>query len=455
MPRTDELMKATRLFLMLLLTMLCAVSVTAQRASDLVIRSLNQAPSLPDGTIVVELDVLNEGQAASQPTRVRLFNAAGVELTSADVAALSPGARQPILLSIPPGVLPALSRQQVFVTVGLDVLPGGSALRGDIGAISVDVPAGDVAPPPPPVGAFGLENLIRQPQFALGQMLGIILTIGAVLLVLSFILNLLTPVERFPMWQPTYPPPPQIDPNTQEGRRYLWQAHAQNDAESIKGKPCQPNALIASKAVMGKKPRHAPGKLTNWEITGVRTGRYDAYGRIARTHHVMARRWVRHLHRAVKRKGLNPRQAERHARPAARTLARDIIRHADARTMMLPIALDVRLRSRSRDASVRFTLMGCHSGLWAVLDTWDSPPTRTADGHAVDQYTWALAGQQHGESLREMRRRLEVALTDILAGMLTKTPDRRLDKTGSPSSANQDDTPTEENLPTPPPASGS
>jgi hypothetical protein len=418
-------MKAYRPLFAMLIALLCAAFVAAQSGSDLVIRSLNQAPTLPDGTIVVELDVLNEGATASAPTRVRLFNAAGVELTGVDVPALQPGVRQPVILTIPPGGLPSGGRQQVFVTVGLDVLPGGTALRPDIGSIGVDVPTlpGGV-PTPTPVSPFDLENILRQPNFGLGQALGIsLIALLALVLfvVVRGIVRALTPGERFDMWQPAYPPPPRIDPNTQDGRRYLWQGHAQNDASGIEGTPCQPDAVVARKVVTDANG----ARLAGWRITGVRTGRYDAYGRIARTHHPLSRGWLRRLGRAAGRRWLSPARARRIAQPIARAIARDIVRHADARTMMLPIALDIRFRSRRDDAAVAFTLLGCTAGVWSALDTWTSPPTRDPDGHPVDQYTWALAGQQAGERPRDMQRRLEGVLTGILAGMLARPKPER------------------------------
>jgi len=224
--------------------------------------------------------------------------------------------------------------------------------------------------------------------------------------------------DSFGMWQPTYPAPPRVDPDTLDGRRYLWQAHAQNDGAGLTDMPCASGSVMARKLVVGRDG----SKLADWRIAGARTGRYDAYGRIARTHHTLSGTYLSRLVRAARRRKVSPRAALRLARPIARNLVRDIVRHSDTRTAMLPIALDIRVKSNQPGARVRFDLLRCDATEWVTIDSWLSAPTIGSTGDAVDQLTYALYGQRFGETPRHARARLQADVTRIIAGVIVKPP---------------------------------
>lgn len=251
--------------------------------------------------------------------------------------------------------------------------------------------------------------------------LALLIAIGALLVIFLWLLRVLlnggAPPDAFGPWQPLYPAPAQPNLDTLDGRRYLWQGHAQNDG-AVLPLPCAPGAVLARKRAIGA----AGQPLAGWRIVGVRTGRYDSYGRIARTHHLLRRRELRALERAARRPRLSQKAAARAVRPVARALVRDALRHNDDRTGMLPIAIDVRLRSEKPGALVAFELVACQEGGWVLLDTWSSAPSLGSRGEAVEQFTYALPGTTFDEDTRAVRRRLEAQLGAILAGLVAKGP---------------------------------
>ncbi|MBK8021632.1 MAG: hypothetical protein IPK19_09420 [Chloroflexi bacterium] len=413
----------TRTRWMMILTLvwssLTALGVFAQ-ADTLLIQSPSSRVA-PDGrSIIVELDVWNQGSVATAATTVRLFDGRGVELGSAPLMPLEPQTRQPVVLEAPVESLPAGTRAALFITVGLDALTLDG--RGTVTSITVSVPApgqgtpGEVPAPAQP-GIFNLPfsinlDLNDPAQVALAVGIG-----GLCLLLLWVIWVIVRQVssrpQPFGVWQPMYPSPMVIDPNTTEGRRYLWQQHTQSDSLPL---PCVPGTILARKIVVGA----GGGKFDGWRIVGMRSGRYDQYGRISRTHHTAPQSIVRRLDRVARRRKLNEKAAVRTVRPIARALIKDILKHSDRRSAILPIALDIRFKGERDLARMVFELWRCGPRGWDLFDTWIALPTYASATEATEQFGYSFYGQRHDESRKAFERRMEVELTRVFAQLVFK-----------------------------------
>ena len=97
-----------------------------------------------------------------------------------------------------------------------------------------------------------------------------------------------------PAWQPPYVITPLIDPNSTNGRRQLWQQHAESD---ILPAPCAPGDYKVRKLLIGS----SGVKLAGWRVTGLRISQYDRYGRVARSQTVLPKKTVKALDRAVRK----------------------------------------------------------------------------------------------------------------------------------------------------------
>ena len=168
-------------------------------------------------------------------------------------------------------------------------------------------------------------------------LIGISVTIIAMLVVLRRILNLLfNRTPRFGTWQPPYATMPPLDPNSTYGRRQLWQQHAPNNAVPV---PCQRGSVNARKVLMGMDNDY----LSGWRVLALRMTQYDMYGRVSRTQVLGSRSMVNTLNNAARKaeKLADKKIAPAHP-PVAKQLARELKQKINRRSAMLPIALDVR-----------------------------------------------------------------------------------------------------------------
>ena len=108
-------------------------------------------------------------------------------------------------------------------------------------------------------------------------MIGVVAIVLILLWVISVIVRLLfSRPPTFAAWQPPYVITPLMDPNSTNGRRQLWQQHAQSDTLPL---PCSPGSYMVRKLLIGS----SGVKLSGWHVTGLRISQYDRYGRVARS----------------------------------------------------------------------------------------------------------------------------------------------------------------------------
>lgn len=411
-------------FVLIALLLVFAAAANAQ-TEEFVIRSPSSSLS-PDGSsIIVQFDVTNNGDQ-NATTVARLFDSRGLQITSEPLQ-LPPGGTS-VAMSVPVDRFDPGTRQGIYITVGLDALPG-NLRSSNAASISIGIPAAPVAATPQQGGQGGALpfNLPFDLDLRDPTQLVLIVAIGALILLLLWVISVVirsatARPEPFGAWQAAYPSPPHIDPNTTVGRRYLWQQHAQSDNLPL---PCQPGSIIALKHVTGQDG----DKFESWRVTGIRTGRYDQYGRIGRTNHTASPRLVKRLDRAARRRRLAAKPAARAAKPIARALVKDIIKSSDKRSAILPIALEIRFKGKSIKAETTFELLRCEGNGWLLMDSWSAPPTQSTSGGAVEQFSYTFYGQRPNEPKRDFEKRLEQALTQVLTGLVFKPERPKLEDT--------------------------
>jgi hypothetical protein len=450
-------------------------------APDYSIRSIRYEFT-PDGTqVAVIFDVLNNGGAADAETTARLLDQTGSPISQATVPPLDPFETAPVRLEFPTYLFEASAGQSVSLsaTVGIpDIEAAGSLNAGDNTArISVPIPILNVATPevvpggevqvaPPSQGAvYTLEDWLRGVLInVLGVdidsrilIIGIVVGLGIALLLLWIVLTILrvlfTRPVVFPLWQPPYSTTSYIDPNSLAGRRILWQPHAGSDLLPV---PCQPGAFAARKVLVGTQG----GKLHGWRVTGLRLNQYDMYGRVARSQVIAESRWVKRLNRAAKRSAsLDAARAERRARPIARHMTRELRKRVHKRSMMLPIAMDVRLDGRHGDIRIVFELHQCDGSGYTPIDTWEPEMVVTTQGGIIrENLTYTLFGRRQDEKPRAYYRRVRMdmarTLGHLLAGATPKPPKAAAPKGGRkalpPTPPEQSSVPPETSLDTSP-----
>lgn len=239
-------------------------------------------------------------------------------------------------------------------------------------------------------------------------LVGIIVSGLVLIIILWLMLRLIfrrTPA--FGTWQPPYATMPPHEPNTIYGRRQLWQQHAQNNVVTI---PCR--EVQARKLLLGTNNQY----LAGWRILAVRMTQYDMYGRVSRSEVLASGGMVKRLNRAA-HKNLSEKQQHRWARPAAKYLSKRFKKRINARSAMLPIALDVRLQGHHGEVRILFELYECQQNYPHRLDQWE--PEMTVIGKNIyESYTYTLFGQNGGETYKDFRRRImadvEAALVQLL-----------------------------------------
>ena len=217
--------------------------------------------------------------------------------------------------------------------------------------------------------------------------MGIIVVVVVLLWVLTVIVRLLfSRPPTLPAWQPPYVITPLIDPNSTNGRRQLWQQHAQSD---ILPAPCAPGEYMVRKLLIGSNGV----KLSGWRVTGMRISQYDRYGRVARSQTILPKGTVKALDRAVRKSAsLAWEKAERAVRPLRKTLTKSLLKKSTKQNAILPVALDIRLVGMHGEVGILFELYGCVGGDWHEIDHWE-PEMRVVNGSIHENFTYTLLGQ--------------------------------------------------------------
>jgi hypothetical protein len=312
--------------------------------------------------------------ASPRPTRAP--NSTPVNPTTAAPAVTS----APPATTLPPTATPAPS------TISIEGLP-----------FSIDLAALDLANPLTIAGIIALVG------------------IGLILLwVLTVILRLIfRPPRIFEVWQPPYAAVPPHDPNTLPGRRQLWQHNAQSDTLNVPRIEGQYHIRKLLVGIDGKS-------LSGWRVRGLRLSQYDIYGRVARSQTLASSSAIRRLDRAAKRSaGLTEADAEKWVRPVARQIISAFLKGVNRRSMMLPVAVDLRFRGTHGEVRIVFELYQVVNGRFQQIDRWE-PEMTVVSGAIQENFTYTLLGMRQGETVKAFRNRLQQDLHTVLKSMLYK-----------------------------------
>jgi hypothetical protein len=412
----------------LLLVCLCVFPAAAQpTAPNYEVRSLRpgQTDSLTETALAFE--IYNSGAPAAETATVTLhLLETGEVLDTGTIPPLQTDEQATVNFSIDVTGFDPGSREAVGILIAFpdDVIPAPDQLTLEDYNAPYSLPIPDVgqspAPPPatpaPPLTIPGLPISIDLSNPLV--IVAIVAGVGVLLIliwVLTVILGLLfSRAPSFATWQPPYMTNPMIDPNSVQGRRQLWQQHAQSDSLAM---PCAADTYMVRKLLLGVDGR----KLSGWKITGARISQYDMYGRVGRSEYIAPASVARRLSRAARRAPADRARAEKLVRPVARKLVDQLVKRANRRNLMLPVAVDLRLRGAHGEVLIVFELHRCTGSGWQQADQWE-PDMLVVGGAVQENFTYTLYGQYGGETLKGFRQRLRADLTLLLASMVQQPP---------------------------------
>ncbi|MFN8450893.1 MAG: hypothetical protein U0521_20515 [Anaerolineae bacterium] len=405
-----------RLVAVTLIALLALTGAAAQQSLNLQIRQIDH--HFEGSQLVVTFTLINSGAAMTSAETARLFNGDGAMLVEQPVKPL--GANQSLAnieMAVPLDYFPLDAAQTLCAVVGLQQLPP-SNLRNqfsNVGCLSVTVTATDLPTPTPGVLPGGLDSININDRATQAVILGV----GVVLVVLLWLVTVIFRMifSRPPTlsaWHP-YVITPLVDPNSTNGRRQLWQQHAQSDTLPV---PCAQGNYMVRKVLIGS----SGVKLNGWRVTGLRVSQYDRYGRVARTQTVLPKKTVKALNRVARKSpSLDWERAVRAVRPVARALSNAVAKKMNPQNAVLPIALDIRFVGLHGEVRILFELYGCDGSVWQEIDHWE-PEMRVVNGSIEENFTYSVAGQYAQEPRKQFRQRLETDLTNLLAGMVQQPP---------------------------------
>ncbi len=255
--------------------------------------------------------------------------------------------------------------------------------------------------------------------------------VGLILLLILYIVVrvLFRHPPDFSNWQSSYVTSMPLDPNSVAGRRQQWETYAQNNT--------LPSFCTEGHYHVRKLGTNAGGiYLAGWRIDAIRMGQYDRYGRVTRNQLLARRGAVRRLDAAMRKRGsLDANTLNKRLRPVAKMLVNDFKKKWNERNVMLPIAVDVRLRGKYGEVRIVFELYQCQQGAWQRIDTWEPELTMTGKPiYEIDTYT--VYGQRPGETTRSFRSRLQDDLVSVLADMIALSPPAPLEAQRTPTPTN-------------------
>ena len=407
-----------RLLLISLFILLAAGGTAAQQAIDY--RILNISSQVTDGQVVVDFTIINNGSASGEQP-VDLFDSNGDRLAASVVQPLAAGESIELELTTPASQFPSGRIQTFYVTVGLEQLPPpdqrGQIGSGSIGSIGVFIPPLSQPTNSAPVGA---PSIFPSLDLSKSDDLALVIGVAAIVLILLWVISVIVRLlfsrpPTFPTWQPPYVITPLIDPNSTNGRRQLWQQHAQSDTLPL---PCSPGSYMVRKLLIGS----SGGKLSGWRVTGLRISQYDRYGRVARSETIAKTGMIKSLDRAVRKSAtLDAEHAERAVRSVARGLTSALLKRTNKQNAILPVALDLRFTGMHGEVRILFELYGCGGNSWNEIDHWE-PEMRVVNGSIHENFTYSLTGQRPEENRKQFSERLRTELTYLLAQMVQAPP---------------------------------
>lgn len=391
-----------------------------------------------DGTqIEAEFQVYNLGADATQSADVALRELGdSTVLATSDVPPLASGETYDLLLSFPVSRFSDVTPEAETVVFELNITsPEFDPVRRLAEFTIPAAPAQPAAPsggtPQQPATTPGTGTLTTVQQFIedtvpfeidlssrvqLAGLVAIVAALVVMLWLLWVIVRLLfVPKPTYPLNPPPYAGMPQMNPDSIHGRRQMWQQVAQHGsmlAEETEGN------LHARKLLTDMSGE----RFSGWKIVGVRASQYDTYGRVTRTQVIAPNRILRRLNRTIDRaEVIEPDTARQRVRPVAKWLTGQLRGSINKRNAALPIALDVKFKGAHGEVNIFFELYQFQVGAWRKLDRWQ--PEMTVTGKSIyEAYTYTIHGWQHGETMRQFRRRLRDDMTYLLTEMVLCTP---------------------------------
>jgi hypothetical protein len=423
----------------LLLFLMTIFPVGAQNAGvDYAIRNIRSRFTDGGRQTLVEFEIWNIGGTATVPATTTLRVIASGEEVARDI--VQPLRAQEIVtvsLTFATSIFPTDSVQSLRVAVGIDEIEasGSETIQNNFAQISVTIPptlAGEAETTPEAPGATPAQgdlegtaaNFLRQFGIRLDlanpiqQIVLAVVCIASLILLFIIILVVRLLFRRppdFGNWQPSYINLVPLDPNSLAGRRQQWQGYAQNNA-------LPPYCSEGSYQVRKLGIDQSNGYLAGWRVDSIRMGQYDRYGRVMRSQILGRKRAVRRLEAAVrKRQSLDLLTLHKRLRPVAKMMVNDFKSKWNERNVMLPIALDVRLRGKYGNVRILFELYQCRGSAWQIIDTWE-PEIPITGKPIYEIYTYAVSGQRPGETTRDFRTRLQEDIVAVLAEMIALPP---------------------------------
>lgn len=393
-----------RLIAVTLLTLLTAIGAAAQQSPTYWISNVES--EITDGVVVVQFDVFNIGNAVTVELPAHLFSTTGEILASQTLQPLGANQQVAVTLEVPVTRFASGSNQTIYVVVGFDTLPPQNELQPPIvGVTQLTIPE-----------RSGLEALNLNAPETQAVVVGVAGVVIILLWVLSIIVRMI--FSRPPVmsgWQAPYVITPLVDPNSTNGRRQLWQQHAQSDTLPV---PCMEGNYMVRKLLIGS----SGVKLNGWRVTGLRVSQYDRYGRVARSQTVMPKRTVNALNRVARKSPtLDWEHATRAVRPVAHALTSTLSKKMNEQNAILPVALDIRFVGLHGEVGILFELYGCDGGSWREIDHWE-PEMRVVNGSIEENFTYTVAGRHPQEPRKQFQQRMETDLTNLLAAMVQQPP---------------------------------
>jgi hypothetical protein len=431
-------------FFLALLVLLVVASVSAQDTAgvDYAIRNIRSRFTDELQQTVVEFEVWNIGTAATQQATASLkVIASGQEIATDIVPALAAQEIVTVSLRFPTSLFTANSVESLRASIGVDEVEvaGSQTIQNNFAQISItfpEVPTAEGTPEPTSSTQVPADDVVGTATEFLAQygvkldltnpiqIIVLVSLCGAGLVLLLILVLLIRVMFNRPPdmgnWQPSYVNLLPLDPNSAAGRRQQWQTHAQNNVvPPYSGE----GSYHIRKLAMGANGNY----LNGWKIDAIRLCQYDMYGRVTRSQLLAPRKAVNRLNGIIRKRGsLNPAQVNKRLRPAAKVLVNGFRKKLNERNVMLPIALDIRLKGKYADVRIRFELYQCQNGHWNLVDSWE-PEMTVVSKMLQESYTYTVFGQRPSETTREFRGRLQDDLVQVLAELIAVLP-----QTGTP-----------------------
>lgn len=387
---------------------------------------------------IVKFDVVNSGGDATKAATatLNLIATDNVQIATASIPPLVSNGRYTVVMQFSNDRFAPSSVESFRASVGIgDIEPEGAASTQDnTTRITITFPANLPQPqftpqpaevtgeptlqtPPTPASTDTVQQLLQRfnidpsnPE-QLALLIGLIVVILILSLIIWLVLRLIfSRKPDYDGWLPSYSNVLPIDPNTLVGRRQQWQGVAQNSALPSIGAE---GSVQVRKLPIGSDEKY----LSGWRVVDLRLSQYDMYGRVSRSQITPKRGLIKRLDWiARKHEKLNAEQLSRQSLPVARELSKQVRKKVTDRTAMLPLALDIRLRSRQGEGRIWFELYRRQYGQWAQIDRWE--PEMTVNSKVLyETFTYTLYGQKPGEDLKRFQKRLEGDLTQLLIDM--------------------------------------